>query len=89
MKKQLMRGWEVEWCAGCPQIPGTDDADLDNADLRFADFSNKDDAMKYAAQVLDKDFFGSVKVTEFEMQPLVDGFPTLTREYIGDSEFVD
>lgn len=88
MSKQLMRGWEVEWCAGCPVVDG--DTDLDRADMHYADFSNKEDAMKFAAEKLPQDFFGSVRVTEFRMEPLVCGHPRpLTREYVGDSEYVD
>lgn len=87
MAKRLMAGWEVEWCAGCPVRDG--ETDLDNADMRFADFSNKEDAVAYANKVLAKDFFGSVLVTQFEMQPFEPGYPGLTREYVSDPEYVE
>lgn len=85
--KRLMRGWEVEWCAGCPVVDG--ETMLDDADMRFADFSNKEDAIAFAKKVLERDFFGSVRVTEFEMQPYEPGYPGLCREYIADPEYID
>lgn len=86
-RNRLLKGWEVEWCAGCPVVDG--DTDLDNADMRFADFSNKADAMKFAEKMLEVDFFGSVRVTQFEMVPFEPGYPGLTREYVGEPDYVD
>ena len=83
----LKRGFEVEWCAGCPVRDG--ETIMDAADWRFKDFADKPAAMAFAAKVLPKDFFGSVRVTEFEMQPYEPGYPGLCREHIGDPEYVD
>lgn len=83
---KLMKGWEVEWCAGVPLVDGEND--LDNADMRFKDFSDKAKALEFAKKMLEKDWFGSVRVTEFEMQPFAPGYPGLTREYVRDSEYV-
>lgn len=83
---RLLKGWEVEWCAGCPERDG--DTDLDAADMRFRDFATRDAAMKYAQEVLPKDFFGQVTVNEFEMVPFEPGFPGLTRDYLGQPEHI-
>lgn len=84
---KIKKGWEVEWCAGCPVRDG--ETILDEADMRIADFSKKNDALKFARRMLTKDFFGSVRVTQFEMQPYEPGYPGLTREYISEAEYVD
>lgn len=82
-----MRGFEVEWCAGCPVRDG--ETDLDNADIRFQDFKDLAAARRYAKRMLKKDFFGSVQINEFVMEPFEPGYPGLTKEYIGKTEYVD
>jgi hypothetical protein len=88
-RPRLTKGWEVEWCAGCPVRDG--DTMLDEADMRFEDFPTKEPAMKRAQEILDsgKDFFGCVRVTEFEYVPYEPGYPGTYREHIGEPEYVD
>lgn len=88
---RLMKGWEVEWCAGCPVDKETGDTDLDAADMRAKDFplDQKDKALAFAKERLKEDFFGSVRVTEFYLEPFEPGYPGLTREYVGESEYVE
>jgi hypothetical protein len=80
-------GWEVEWCVDVPKIEGTDDIDMDQADYRFADFTTKEEAMEFAKAVYPQDFFGSVRITQFTIEPLSDEWPYgATRVYTADPE---
>lgn len=83
----LSKGWEVEWCAGCPIVDG--ETMMDDADMRCRDFADKERALKFAAIKLKEDFFGSVRVVEFELQPYEPGYPGLTKEYISEPEYID
>ena len=88
MATKMMKGWEVEWCQGVPKDPETGDNDLDAADMRYRDFplDKKEEAMAFAKEKLEIDYFGSVRINEFELVPL---YPGLTREYVGKEEFVE
>ena len=83
---RLMKGWEVEWCSEVPLVDGEND--LDAADMRYRDFplDKKEEAMAFAKEKLEIDYFGSVRINEFELVPL---YPGLTREYVGKEEFVE
>lgn len=80
---RLLRGWEVEWCAGCPVVDG--DTDIDAADMRFRDFATQAAAMDFARKVYKDSFFGCAMVNEFYLEPFEPGFPGLTREYVGQA----
>jgi hypothetical protein len=83
-------GWEVEWCADVPRIEGTDDLDIDQADYRFADFKAKEEAMAFAKEIFPRDFFGSVRITPFRIEPLSDEWPYgATREYTADCDYYE
>lgn len=86
---RLMKGWEVEWCSHVPVIDG--DAQLDDAVMHFKDFpiEQKDKAVEFAKKKLEIDWFGSVRITEFYMEPFEPGYPGLTREYSGQPEYID
>jgi hypothetical protein len=86
---RLMKGYEVEWCAGCPVDPESGDTDLDAADMRIKDFADLKAARRFAKKKLAEDFFGSVRITPFELQPYEPGYPGLTREYIGEPEYIE
>lgn len=83
----MRKGFEVEWCAGCPVRDG--ETDLDNADMRIAEFEDIKAARRFAKKKLPQDFFGSVRITQFELQPFEPGYPGLTKEYIGEPEYID
>lgn len=85
---RLLKGYEVEWCVDVPTDKESDDADLDNADLRIKDFAKLDDARKFAKAKLPDDWFGQVSITPFEMVPFEPGYPGLTREYTGEPEYI-
>ena len=84
---RLLKGYEVEWCAGCPVVDG--DTDLDRADMRIEDFTDLKAARRFARKKLEDDFFGSVRITPFEYQPYEPGYPGLTREYTGEPEYIE
>lgn len=82
---KLMHGYEVQWCSKLPIIPGTNDADMDAAEYTIRDFAGQSDAVRFAKEVLPKDAFGAVLVTEFEMQEYEPGIPAWHREYVADA----
>lgn len=82
------KGFEVEWCANVPQTE-FGDCDLDRADYRRRDFTTHDEAERYARAIVGSDYFGAVQITEFVYEPLCRGSQQLTKEYIGESEFID
>ena len=88
---RLHEGYEVEWCAGCPVDAESGDTDLDAADMRIKDFpkSQLEQARAFARRKLEEDFFGSVRITPFELQPYEPGYPGLTKEYVGDPEYIE
>jgi hypothetical protein len=86
---RLLKGYEVEWCKSVPVDPESGDADLDRADMHIADFADIRAARKFAKSKLKEDWFGSVRVTPFELVPFEPGYPGLTREYTGESEYVE
>ena len=86
---RLMKGYEVEWCKGVPVDPESGDADLDAADMHIRDFLTLEQARKFAKEKLSEDWFGSVRITPFELVPFEPGYPGLTREYTGESEYID
>jgi hypothetical protein len=59
--------------------------DPDAATYKSADFATKQEAIAFAKSVLPKDCFGSVRVTEFEMQEIMPSIPAWDREYVADS----
>lgn len=78
--KRLMAGFEVEWCKDVPKIPGTNDSDMDRADWRTQDF---------AKDRLPHDYFGSVRVTPFEMEEYEPGCGAYHKVYTADSTHVE
>lgn len=86
---RLLRGYEVEWCAGCPVDEESGDTDLDRADMRCKDFADLKAARRFAKKKVGDDFFGSVRITPFEYQPYEPGYPGLCKEYTGESEYVE
>lgn len=89
MKRQpMMKGFEVEWCNYLPKVRGDDTAcDFDRATFIIADFPNGGLALAYAVKVFPEAVkqIGSVGITQFEMQPLLEGQERpLTREYTSD-----
>lgn len=85
----LMKGWEVEWCSDVPVIDG--DAQLDDAKMHFKDFplDKKAEAVAFAKEKVKDDWFGSVRITEFEMVPYEPGYPGLCREHVGQPEYIE
>lgn len=59
--------------------------------MRCRDFPSRTKARRFAKRLIyeRKDWFGSVRLTPFEMQPFEPGYPGLTREYVGESEFIE
>lgn len=82
------RAFEVEWCEGCP-LDENGDADLDRADYRFKVVKTLAAARRLAKQMLPRDFFGSVRITEVELSDeLGCGIPrAFMWEAVGESEF--
>ena len=81
----LAKGFEVEWCAGVPKDEDGEN-DLDSADYRIRDFATIEAARVHAKKVFPKDWFGSVRITPFEMVPYEEGRPAKFKEYSGESE---
>jgi hypothetical protein len=86
---RLMKGWEVEWCKNVPVDKESGDADIDRADMHCRDFATKEQAMAFAKKKLPEDWFGSVRVTEFALEPFEPGYPGLTKEYVGQTEYIE
>jgi len=86
---RLQNGFEVEWCSSIPVNEETGERELDEAVYEYRDFETVDSARTYALEVLPKDCFGSVRVTRFEMALVEPGYKAMTREYIGEPEYID
>jgi hypothetical protein len=86
---RLMNGYEVEWCAGVPVDEESGDADLDRADMRIEDFADIKAARRFAKKKLKEDWFGSVRITPFALEPFEPGYPGLTKEYTGEPEYIE
>ena len=85
-KKQLDRGFEVEWCAELPG-DGFGGADFDRAKFVREDFATLEQARLRAIEVYPRDCCGQVVITEFEMLQYEPGYPGKYAEYIGESEY--
>ncbi len=86
--KPIEHGWEVEWCETLKhEADGS--MDPDSAEYSTNDFETKEQAVAFAKQMLPRDKFGGVRVTEFKREP--DEYVPLiiNKEYIGDSMFVE
>jgi hypothetical protein len=86
---RLLKGYEVEWCKGVPVDEESGDADLDAADMRIKDFADLEAARRFARKKLPEDWFGSVRITPFELQPYEPGYPGLCKEYVGNPEYIE
>lgn len=66
-KIKMTHGWVAEWCDSCP-IDECGDAELDRAHYVRKQFRTREEAERYAADVMAKrlDFFGCVLIHEFQ-----------------------
>lgn len=87
-KSHIAKGWEVEWCASVPRNE-SGDLEIDLADYRTEDCRDKESAVRLAQSKLPEDFFGSVRVTPFELVPLFPGARVTTREYTAEAEHIE
>lgn len=87
-KKQLDRGFEVEWCS---DMPGDESGDCypDRATYECRDFKSIEDARVFAKEIYPSDVCGSVSITEFQRVPYEPGFPATYAEYIGEPEYYE
>ena len=85
-KKQLDKGFEVEWCTHVPD-DGYGGADFDRATIVREDFATIEEARARAVEAYEQDVSGQVVITQFEMVPYEPGFPAKYAEYIGESEY--
>ena len=81
-----MHGYEVEVCTELPTIPGTNDADIDNATYKRYDCPTKEEAMKLAMGLKSSDVMGGPVIQEFRRELREPDFPAAgyRKEYIGE-----
>lgn len=83
------KAWEVEWCSEVPLIPGTKDADMDQAKYHVALFPNVGLARSFAKRILPKDWFGSVRLTPMEAVDEYDIGRATGWEPCGETEHIE
>jgi len=86
MKTPMLKGFEVETCVHVPLFPDGS-CDLDKADYRVTEVKTLPEAMRLAKELLPNDFFGSVRVTEFEREEVEYGY--WSKEYIGETQHIE
>jgi hypothetical protein len=78
------RGYEVESMIDLPLIDG--EADYDSAKYKRAYVATHDEAVKLARQWLPTDFWGGIRITEYELcdgdAPLCNSIEYLGEEYM-------
>jgi hypothetical protein len=73
-------GFEVEWTTDVPEENG--ESDFDAGTVNVKDFRTFEAATAYARKIFPEDFFGSVRITEWESLPYEEGYPGRYKETV-------
>lgn len=80
-------GFEVEWTTDVPTRDG--ESFFDEGKVHTRNFRTLAEAEKFAAEIFEQDFFGGVRITEFEKVPYEEGpghYYEYLKPYIYDHE---